>query len=54
MNGKGSTPRPVNRKKYDANFLAIRWPSKLPTHSDKCSENCRKKSKISVDGKRGI
>ena len=26
--GKGDTPRPVNRKRYDKNFQAIRWKSK--------------------------
>jgi hypothetical protein len=45
MNGKGSTPRPVNRKKYERNYDAIRWRQGLKPN---------KKSEISVDGKRGI
>jgi len=28
MNGKGDKPRPVDKKKYDANHDAIRWKSK--------------------------
>lgn len=27
-NGKGDRPRPVDRRKYDANFDAIDWPSR--------------------------
>jgi hypothetical protein len=31
MNGKGDTPRKVNRSKYAANFDAINWKSKAKT-----------------------
>lgn len=27
MNGKGSKPRPVNRKAWDAGYQAIKWSS---------------------------
>lgn len=28
--GKGSKPRPVNKKAYDKNFLKIKWKPKKP------------------------
>lgn len=28
QNGKGDTPRPVNRRAWDKNYQAIRWKSK--------------------------
>lgn len=28
QNGKGDTPRPVNRKRYESNHDAINWKSK--------------------------
>lgn len=35
MNGKGDTPRPVDRKRFEANFLAIKWKRKARKHSNK-------------------
>lgn len=31
MNGKGDTPRPVNRAKFEKNFTGIKWKSKTKT-----------------------
>jgi hypothetical protein len=40
MNGKGDTPRRVDRKKWERNFDAIRWRSKkLKTRKERCDKN---------------
>jgi hypothetical protein len=37
MNGKGDKPRPVDKKKYDANHDAIRWKSKASSEKQAVS-----------------
>jgi hypothetical protein len=34
MNGKGDTQRPIDRRKWEKNFEAIRWKSKTRKGKD--------------------
>lgn len=40
QNGKGSKPRPVNKKQYNSNYDSINWGTK------KSVDNSKKSSKI--------
>ena len=37
--GKGSKPRPVNKKQYDKNFDSINWGNKKPDEKNNSIKN---------------
>ncbi len=39
QNGKGSKPRPTNKKIYDKNFDSINWGSKKPDEKNNPIKN---------------
>jgi hypothetical protein len=41
MNGKGDSPRPVNREKYESNFDEIRWNDPSSGDCQVCEIGCR-------------
>lgn len=42
MNGKGSKPRPANKKQFDANWDEINWKSKNKKEDENASNRQRK------------
>ena len=41
MNGKGDSPRPVDREKYESNFDQIQWNNRRERDCKVCSLGCR-------------
>jgi hypothetical protein len=39
-NGKGDSPRPINKRKYDSNYSEIKWNDRRPVDCESCQVGC--------------
>jgi hypothetical protein len=40
MNGKGDSPRPVNRERFESNFDEIQWNDRSKSDCEGCQVGC--------------
>lgn len=48
MNGKGDSPRPVDRNQYESNYDEINWNDKRSVDCKSCEVGCRHFAKTGV------